>query len=296
MSFSREVKEELSAIENTSECCLKAQCYGMLLYGKAFSRNRISFQTENENIAKTYCAVCEEYCSVIPKTVLTDAGNYSISISKSDDIKSIYQVFGHTQSNVVLRLNRANLEYDCCYGAFLRGVFLSAGTISNPNKNYHLEFIVSRLKLKDDLLSVLTDVGLSPKEIVRNGSFVIYFKDSESIEDILTLMGATSSSLELMGVKMVKDVRNKINRKINFETANISRTVNASVAQIDAINKIIKLKGLEFLPENLRLVAKVRLENPDMSLDELKKALGENISRSGVNHRLNKLIKIAESL
>ncbi len=296
MSFSQDVKSELALLTDLSDCCMKAEAYGMLLFGKYYSLTRIGLLTENKNVASAYSLFCRECCMVKTRQTKTKAGNYSLSVSSSADIARIMKTFGQSRQNVTLRINRANFEDDCCYASFLRGVFLSCGTIADPMKNYHLEFVIPFQKLTNDLATLLGDMGLSPKIVQRGNAYVVYFKDSENIEDFLTLIGAASSSLELMGVKMMKDVRNKINRKINFETANISRTVNASMAQIVAIEKIEKIKGLSWLPEQLREIALLRKNNPDMSLDEIKNELGGEISRSGVNHRLNRLIKIADEL
>ena len=296
MSFSQKVKSELALMTDLSDCCMKAEAYGMLLFGKYYSQTKIGLLTENKNIANAYTLFCKTCPEVRPRTLRTKAGNYSLSITSTRDIEKVMRYFGQSRQNITLRINRANFEDDCCYASFLRGVFLSCGTIADPMKNYHLEFVVPFLKLTNDFATLLGDMGLSPKIVERGNSYVVYFKDSENIEDFLTLIGAQSSSLELMGVKMMKDVRNKINRQINFETANISRTVNVAFAQIEAIEKIKKKKGLDFLPEQLRLIAEIRLENPDMSLDEIRNELGGEISRSGVNHRLNRLIKIAAEI
>ncbi|MBQ7957411.1 MAG: DNA-binding protein WhiA [Clostridia bacterium] len=296
MSFSQDVKSELALLTDLSDCCMKAQAYGMLLFGKYYSQSRIGLLTENKNVASAYSVFCKEVCGVKPRMLKTKAGNFSLSVAMQSDIIRIMRFFGQSRQDIALRINRANLEDDCCYAAFLRGVFLSCGTIADPMKNYHLEFVIPFLKLTNDFMTLLGDMGLSPKMVERGNAYVVYFKDSENIEDFLTLIGAASSSLELMGVKMMKDVRNKINRKINFETANISRTVNAAMAQIMAIEKIEKVKGLSWLPDQLKEIAVIRKNNPDMSLDEIRNELGGEISRSGVNHRLNRLIKIADEL
>lgn len=296
MSFSQDVKSELALMTDMSDCCMKAEAYGMLIFGKYFSQTRIGFLTENKNVSDAYLYFCKECTGVRPRLTKTKAGNYSHSVTIERDIERIMKCFGHSKQNITLRINRANFEDDCCYASFLRGAFLSCGTIADPMKNYHLEFVIPFYKLTNDFATLLGDIGLSPKIVERGNAYVVYFKDSENIEDFLTMIGAQSSSLELMGVKMMKDVRNKINRKINFETANISRTINASMAQIEAIEKIEKKKGLAWLPEQLRQIAIIRKENPDMSLDEIKKELGDEISRSGVNHRLGRLIKIADEL
>ncbi len=296
MSFSQKVKSELSLMTDLSDCCMRAEAYGLLLFGKYYSQTRIGLLTENKNVAGVYSLFCKVCPDVKPRLSKTKAGNYSLSVTISRDIEKIMRYFGHSKQNISLRINRANFEDDCCYASFLRGVFLSCGTIADPMKNYHLEFVIPYAKLTNDFVTLLGDMGLAPKVIERGNAYVVYFKDSENIEDFLTLIGAQSSSLELMGVKMMKDVRNKINRQINFETANISRTVNAAMTQVTAIEKIESKKGIDWLPETLREIARLRLENPDMSLDEIRNALDGEISRSGVNHRLNRLIKIANEL
>ncbi len=296
MSFSQKVKSELSLMTDLSDCCMKAEAYGLLLFGKYYSQTRIGLLTENKNVASAYSYFSKACPDVKPRLTKTKAGNYSLSVTLSRDIEKIMHYFGHSKQNITLRINRANFEEDCCYASFLRGAFLSCGTIADPMKNYHLEFVIPYMKLTNDFATLLGDMGLTPKIVERGNAYVVYFKDSENIEDFLTLIGAQSSSLELMGVKMMKDVRNKINRQINFETANISRTVNAALTQVTAIEKIEAKKGIDWLPEQLRAIARLRLENPDMSLDEIRIALGGEISRSGVNHRLNRLIKIANEL
>ncbi|MEE0443496.1 MAG: DNA-binding protein WhiA, partial [Acutalibacteraceae bacterium] len=200
----------------------------------------------------------------------------------------------HAVNSISLRINRGVFEDDECYGSFLRGVFLSCGSIANPDKNYHLEFVIPFHNLSLDLLKILTDFGLKAKLILRKYSYVVYLKDSESIEDLLTLMGAVNSSLELMGIKIQKDVRNKINRQMNFESANMSRSIEAGLAQVEAIEIIEKKQGLDSLSDELKEVAILRRENPDMSLKQLGENLTVPISRSGVNHRLMKIMEIAD--
>ena len=155
------------------------------------------------------------------------------------------------------------------------------------------------LNLSRDLKLFINDydqLSVEPKSIVRNSNHVIYFKDSEAIEDLLTVMGAVNSSLEIMGVKMYKDMRNNVNRKLNFENANLDKTIDASSKQIDAILHIKKTVGLSYLSDDLREVAELRIENPDMSLRELGSLLSVPISRSGVNHRLAKICSIAKQI
>ena len=180
--------------------------------------------------------------------------------------------------------------------AFLRGAFLSAGTLTNPEKDYHLEFLVSHRRLAQDLAALLAEVGLPAKSTQRRGCMVVYYKESEHIEDLLTMMQATLSSLELMNVKIYKDLRNRVNRVTNCETANLSKTVEAVHRQLWAIDLIDRTSGLQNLPEGLQEIALMRREHEEMSLSELGQELKRPLSRSGVNHRLQKLIHIAQEI
>lgn len=236
MSFSSDVKQELAQVPVLSDCCAQARAYGMLLFGRMFSASEISFVTENENIAKLYCDVIKELFDITP-SVSSGVSKYTVSVADEADRKRILEFFGHSESDISLRINRANLPEDCCFGAFLRGVFIACGTISSPEKNYHLEFSVSYKKLCNDLIQLLDEVGFDPKYVRRKSSHIVYFKVSEKIEEFLTLVGAMNSTLELMGIKMHKDMVNHVNRRVNFENANLSRTVDAAIVQVEAIEK-----------------------------------------------------------
>jgi len=185
---------------------------------------------------------------------------------------------------------------ECCVYAFLRGAFLAVGSVTDPKKDYHLEFASPHQQLCRDLLALMEGLGLNPKYMTRKGSGIVYFKESEQIEDLLTMMSATNSSLEIMGVKILKNIRNKANRVTNCETANITKTVDAASLQLEMIEIIYRKAGLDSLPPELREIALERMNNPDMSLRELGEQLSPPLSRSGVNHRLARLKKIADEL
>ena len=209
------------------------------------------------------------------------------------------ETFGYSKKNGAVRLNWANFSDECCKNAFLKGVFLACGTVNDPNKRYHLEFVVPYLNLSRDLKVFINDfeqLSVEPKSITRNSNYVIYFKDSESIEDILATMGASNSALEVMGVKMYKDMRNNVNRKLNFESANLDKTIDAASKHVEAIIHIKNTVGLSYLSDDLREVAELRYENPDISLRELGEMLSTPISRSGVSHRLTKISNIAKQI
>ena len=203
----------------------------------------------------------------------------TVTIPDENQRLRLLQYFGHTGNEVTLRINRDMIQWECCISAFLRGVFLSCGTITNPEKEYHLEFVVPYMNLANDLKNLLTNIQeleLQPAVTNRKGSFVVYIKGSEGIENLLTFMGATNASMNFMQVKMFKEVRNQV--------------------QIAAIETIIHSVGLQQLPLDLQELASLRYENPEMSLRELGEQLSEPISRSGVNHRLKRIMAFADSI
>ena len=299
MSFSTHVKNEILSCEITDECCFHAFAYGMLLFSRAFSFFDVSLLTEQEAIAEKYEQILESVCKVYPEVNKSDAGKIKVEVVTAADREKVMDTFGYDKNSKVSRLNWSNFAGECCKQAFLKGAFLTCGTVNDPNKGYHLEFVVPYLNLSKDLKLFITDydeLDITPKSVVRNSNYVVYFKDSEAIEDLLTVMGAYNSSLELMGVKMYKDMRNNVNRKLNFENANLDKTIDASSRQINAIEHIKNTVGLSYLSGDLEELARIRLENPDMSLRELGDALTAPISRSGVNHRLKKICTIAEEI
>ena len=303
MSFSAEVKKELMSIDVDYPCCIRSMAYGMLLFGRSFNIKNISMMTDSERTADTYIKVVHAATGVVvSKTVSHSGGKYILNVDSEEDRIRIFETFNLTGKERSLRINRSVLtnegddENNCCFSSFIRGAFLSCGTVCDPNKMYTLEFIIPYMKLSEDFYALLEESNLEPKVTGRRGVYVVYFKDSSNIEDILALMGASMAMLEIVGIKALKDVRNRVNRVTNFDNANISKTVSASSVQIEAINKIDKLTGLDELPHDLKEIAILRREYPEMSLRELGEELTPPVSRSGVNHRLMKLIDMAKKL
>jgi len=181
----------------------------------------------------------------------------------------------------------------------LRGVFLSCGTVTDPSRDYRLEFVVPYLNLAKDLVAFLQNIpelDVNPGMMNRKGSFVVYLKGSEHVADLLTFLGAGHAAMELIQVRMLKEVRNNVNRKTNFETANIEKTASAAAGQLMALKKIFACGGVSILPEELRPLALLRYQNPDLSLRELGQSLDPPLSRSGVNHRLRRIVELADRL
>ncbi len=304
MSFSSDVKKEMIAIQN-KPCCMFAQSYGFLLYGKTFSSAGISLMTEYREIAEAYSAAVEYIGKFRPAISRSEAGRYTVSVPSGKKSAAIMREFGHDGSPYGVKLNFANIKDDCCRSSFLRGVFLACGTVTSPEKEYHLEFSISNkslaysfMKLFDEYNSMDPEKNFSlfPRVAVRNGIYVVYFKDSSSVEDFLTVTGAQNAAMEVMGAKVYKDIKNNVNRKVNFETANINRSVNAAFSQVAAIKKIIDGGALGLLPEDVRTLALLRLDEPEMSLRELGENMTPPMSRTAVNYRLKKILELADRI
>lgn len=306
MSFSSEVKKELCRDTPLDSCCRKAECYGLLLFGRGFSRTSVSVRAASRpaahraarRIAEVTGCIVDISPFLLRRRENTDS--FLVTVEGDDPRWMVLDCFGHRGDEISLRINRANLENDCCPGAFLRGAFLSCGTVSDPQKDYHLEFVVPYSNLAKDLSALIGEIpelDLQPGLASRRGSYVVYIKGSERVADLITYMGAGNAAMELMQAKMLKEVRNNVNRKTNFETANIEKTAQASAAQVLAIEKILRSgAGISILPEELQELALLRSRNPELSLRELGETLSEPLSRSGVNHRLQRIVEIAENL
>lgn len=305
MSFSKETKTELCNTKIHNDEQKKALVYGMVLFSRIFTSSSLSLATESQSVARTYSEQLSSQTGTIVEVSvsLTRRGGenkiFSLSVPDKSDCAKIYDFFGHSKKQINLRINRANIETDECLALFLRGAFLTCGNVTDPQKDYHLEFVVPHMNLASDLervISEIDEISAEPHIINRKGSYVVYIKGSENIADILTYMGAPMSALTIIQKKMLKSVRNNINRQVNSETANMNKTAAASAKQIYAINIIKEKKGLNYLSDDLKELALVRIENPEYNLRELGAALNPPISRSGVNHRLQRIMEIAEGL
>lgn len=303
MSFAANVKNELCRKKPQNPCCPKAECYGMLLLGRSFNIAGISLTTESSAAAQRMSQMTAEQTAAIVsmRTVLRRASHPASVVSVDDerDRERVLNFFGHTGREVTLRLNRANLENDCCWAAFLRGAFLTCGTVVSPQKDYRLEFLVPRMHLSRDLVTLLGELPmtLQPGVSQRKGTYVVYITGADRVSDLLTLLGAPKAAMEVMQMKMLREMRNHINRQTNFETANLDKTAFAAARQIQALQQLLDLgAGLEALPEDLRELAQLRYENPELSLRELGERLSQPLSRSGVNHRLQRITELAEKL
>lgn len=306
MSFSSDVKKELCRVHVKLAEMRKAEAYGMLLFCRGFSAEDISFRTESGAAAERFASLTAEVTGAVVETRKTltarksGAELYKVHLTSQSDCERVFALFGHDAAQTSLRINRANIEFDECMPSFLRGAFLACGSVSSPETEYRLEFGTVHKNLSEDLCKMIREAteinsgrAASPKVLSRRGSYVVYLKDSEDISDLLTLIGAGRASMAVMQVKIEKSRENSINRKINSQIANADRSASASAKQVKAIQKLAESGVLDTLSSELRAAAQLRLDHHVASLKELVELSPVPVSRSGLNHRLAKLVEIA---
>lgn len=297
MSFSSDIKKELCDVRELSPQQAEAMLYG-IMYASRMDEGRPLIQTENIDLmnaaAELIRAVFPNVRTGIVRLVKNSGSLYTLKIRSGWE--DIAERFGDFSSISREAISGGDEES----GAFLRGVFVSCGSVTDPNKEYHLELVLPENDRTPALLDFIAEHGMSLKETTRGGAHskktVLYAKESELIEDCLTYIGAANHSMEIMQVKIVKDFRNRVNRSVNCENANLDKTVAASNKSTADIEYIFSTMGADWLSPDLRETARLRVENPEMSLSELCGMFPEKISRSGLNHRLKKLSKLAEEL
>ncbi|MBO5163659.1 MAG: DNA-binding protein WhiA [Ruminococcus sp.] len=296
MSFSDEVRKELCTYINDKDkrfACL----YGMLLFSRVLSSERICFQSKSKTASDTFGELFGKVFRSRPDCRESAAKNGKVMyIYDITDAELIARVFEKYRFSADERHMDTEIISTGSLGVFTAGVFLACGSVNDPEKEYHLEFTSPEEALANELSALLADIGVTAGLTVRRGQYIVYIKGSESIEDTLTFIGAQQCTLELMNVKIYKDVRNKANRITNCDNANINKVVNASMKQVEDIRLIASTTGLDILSEELREVAELRLSSTGLSLQDIGDSLSVPISRSGVNHRLKKIAKIADEI
>ena len=296
MSFSSEVKRELCKVHVKMKELEKAEAYGLLLFCRKFASDEICFRTESGSSAQRFSqltAVTTGAIVEIRKTLTARKSSdalYTVLIPSKDDCEHVFSYFGHDVTQPSLRINMGNIEFEPCAAAFLRGAFLVCGSITDPQTEYRLEFNTVHKILSEELAG---GKAASVKIANRRGAFVVYLKDSEDIADLLTLMGAGGASMNVMQVKIEKSLENSLNRKINSQIANADKSASASAKQVRAIQKLADCGVLNTLSPELQAAARLRLDHHVASLKELVELSDVPISRSGLNHRLAKLVELA---
>lgn len=295
MSFCSEVKNELAAIR-PPECCKRPLIYGFMLFGRSFSFKKISMQTGNSAMAQLYAGLIKSIFGVTAE--ITCGGSvrptYIARVASEADRLKILACYDYGIADKLI--NNDIITRECCFQSFIRGAFLSCGNINDPQKEYRAEFSVRSEKLADEFSVLLSGYGISLKKAKRQNVTVLYTKESACIEDLLTLMGVPHRTLDIMDTKILKSVKNNINRRSNCDNANISKTVEASIKQRCAIDYLKQHGILESLPAELISAADLRQNNPDSTLAELCRLSEELLTVSGLNHRLKRLMEIYESV
>ena len=296
MSFSGDVKAELCRVPLNRACCAVAEAYGVLLFSYQFSGMEIRVITGCAPFAKRLPKLMQRAFGFAPDGH-SGGSKTTFSVTDPDKIRRVFAAFGYdADSTLVNHINLSVLEEDCCRAAFLRGAFLAGGSITDPSKRCHLELVTDHKNVAGETVSLLLEMGFSPRVTARAGHQVIYFKQSEAAEDFFTTIGASGAAMELMSAKVEKEMRNAINRQINCDSANADKTVSAAQTQLDRIREIERDFGLENLPRDLAEVALLRIANPAMSLSDLALLADPPVTKSCINHRMRKLMRLTPEM
>ena len=306
LTFSGEVKEELSKNLAEKEHCHIAEIAAIIgMCGKVAidSRERYSIKvrTENVSVARKYFTLLRKTFNIDTETLVSankSKGHmtYTLIIKRHEDAMRVLQETKLMDDDGEISEEFSIIRRPCCKRAYLRGAFLAAGSISNPEKSYHIEIVCANRKRANQIKMLINGFRLDSKVILRKNSYVVYLKEGSQIVDLLNIIEAPISLMKMENVRILKEMRNTVNRKVNCETANINKTVSAAAKQAEDIAFIQKTIGVSKLPETLQEVARLRLAHPEASLKELAELSASEIGKSGINHRLRKLSEIAEEL
>ena len=312
MSFSSKVKEELSKECNSPRhCCIAETAAIISMCGKVIfdekDHVRIEIHTENVTVARKYFTLLKKTynintdISIRHSSSLNKNRSYVLSVNDDEPARKILMTcrlmkpFGVIEEDFSIS-DSLIIQRECCKRAFIRGAFLAAGSVSDPVKTYHFEIVcLSEAKAKQ-LQMIMETFNINARVIKRRKYFVVYVKDSSQVVDLLNIMGAYNALMDMENVRIVKDMRNNVNRKVNCETANINKTVSAAVKQIEDIRFIQMSSAFDELPESLQEMAELRVRYPEATLAELGQLLDTPVGKSGVNHRLKKISLFADEL
>ncbi len=309
MSFSGKVREELSSSMSPARHCQIAELAAFIgLCGtvviNSFDQCSIKIHSENLLVARKVFTLIEKTFNIktdisVRRNIAKQSISYAVIIRQHKDALRVLQatkMIGEHQGKAenVRVFNPIVYQQMCCRRAFLRGAFQAAGSMSDPNKSYHLEIVCASQEAAEQIRDVMCSFELDAKIVPRKKSFVVYLKEGSQIVDILNVMEAHVSLMELENVRILKEMRNTVNRRVNCETANINKTVSAAVKQVEDITYLRDTIGFDNMPENLVEAAMTRLDHPDATLKELGELLTPPVGKSGINHRLRKLSEMAD--
>ncbi len=297
MSFASDIKTELLEAEFGKPCCIRAELCALVCFsGAVLPPYRVRISTENAAVARRGYSLIKEYTGISGEIVtrkVRGKSMYTIEIEKEEDGLHLLSELGLLSRNGI-SFRASETEEACCRRAFLRGAFLGGGTVANPEKEYHMEITTPRKGLSEDVVSMFSSFGLAARTCLRKTNYVVYFKSSEEIGDALNIIGAPMAYMEFTSVRILKERRNHINRRVNCDSANLDKTIDAGQAQLAAIRRLSECGRLASLPDSLREAAEARLANPEATLSELAALL--KISKSGAAHRMRKLLEISKTL
>ncbi|CEN85222.1 DNA-binding protein WhiA [Paraclostridium sordellii] len=311
MSFSAETKNELARVFSNDKCCNISELSAIVrLSGSiqlaGYKKLNLKISTELNSIARKVFKLLKSNfginteISVNKNQMLKRNSSYVLMVTSDMGAENLLIELGIlSREEGFFTMNKVPedlIKDNECIRAFIRGAFLGGGSISDPEKNYHLEFVANNEEFAESLKNLINSLGFNSKTVSRKNNYVVYLKESEQISDLLNIIGAHQALLSLESTKIVKEMRNNVNRLVNCETANLSKTVNAAVRQIENIKYIQSKVGLDHLPPNLREIAELRVDNEDLTLKELGEMASPELSKSAVNHRLRKIEQIADDL
>ena len=298
VSFSGKAKAETCKILPQKRCCALAQCFGILLFCNSFGAEGIRIITESKCFAqllpKLFKKAFNVEFDVIPEA--DASGKLIFQITQMQKLSNIMEAYGFTaEDTLALHINLPVVEEDCCRAAFLRGAFLAGGSVTDPEKGYHMELTTTHQSVAREGYTLMEEVlGFYPKTAKRGGGQVLYLKQSDLISDFLTFLGAPVAAMGIMEAKLEKELNNKVNRRCNCDDANTSKVVEAAQEQLTSI-RMIRNRGLfEQMPLKLKQAALAREENPEASLTELAAMMEPPITKPAMNHRLKKLVQLAQ--
>ena len=306
MSFSGMVKEELSRQISMARHCRLAEITALLsACGRMTAEGILHFQTENYAVVRKYFTLLTKTFNIETAIVIREGTHlkrgkvYLVEVTdpaKAEQVLQGTKLSVDNETGLLEMDNSLVVQMNCCKRAFIRGTFLSSGSISDPEKGYHFEIVCPDNRKAEQLQGIIRSFHVEAKIVVRKKSYVVYVKEGAQIVDMLAVMEANIALMDLENIRILKEMRNSVNRKVNCEAANINKTVSAAVKQIDDIRYIEETKGLDKLPEGLKDMALTRLTYPEASLKELGALLQNPVGKSGVNHRLRKLSEMAEEI
>ncbi|MBO5340929.1 MAG: DNA-binding protein WhiA [Oscillospiraceae bacterium] len=295
MSFAAQVKTELCRTGLSRRCCAQAEAYGVLMFCNQFSTGEIRIMTENDAFVSRLPMLFKKAFRVefdrVPDPDGT--GKRVFSISSPEKLGVVREVYGMDDKSMPAHhINFAVLEESCCRHSFLRGAFLAGGSVTDPEKSYHLELATSHYNVSREAHALMQECGFAPKQVTRKANYIAYFKQSEAIEDFLTGIGAPLAAMEIMNAKVEKTLRGSVNRRVNCDAANLDKAVEAAQSQIEAIYSLERSGMLDKLPDKLKEAARLRLAHPEDTLTQLAEQCDPPITKSALNHRLRKLVEL----